>query len=482
MQASGGSEDCLFLNIYTPFIPAHGGASTKDLKPVMFYMHGGALSGGSGSNPTFDGGNLASRGDVVLVTINYRVSTLGYLALDDGVTKGNYGLADQINALDWVRDHIHAFGGDPDRITIFGQSAGAASVRAMLASPKTVGKFKAAIPQSNLGGGGYGTTYSSWLDIETQMSMVSNTILAEANCSTAASRVDCLRSVPAASLVRTYARFLTVDGIYLTTSQLVVDETASDSLREVHLMEGLLRDDGAATITYINTTNLSQSLTDNGFPDSLAGSPLFPLSNAANASLEVFNVTARVGTDTIYRCYEQASSYASVQNSVFAPNQYFYEFNRSYQGSYNPNGGVCDAPKTSAHPYGDPDAEYFKCHNGEVLFVFGTLAFNGRPLRNEDDLPFMQLVLDTWASFARTYDPNPAKEFLKARGFTNTTRHLELAGVWLPVGKVQGLEMRELQWPSTQVGFRDAEQCAVLGWPLDFLERSQPVGVNGSDR
>lgn len=182
VQGAAGSEDCLFLNIWTPYLPAKDEESEDKLKPVMFWIHGGAVSspmksisvweaklssnimsqftGGTGSDPTFDGGSLVSRGDVVVITINYRLGTLGFLALDDGVTNGNFGLADQITALDWVHQHIKDFGGDPSRITIFGQSAGAASVRALLASPKAIGKYAAAIPQSNLAGSNYATTYS----------------------------------------------------------------------------------------------------------------------------------------------------------------------------------------------------------------------------------------------------------------------------------------------------------------------------------
>ncbi|GKT95471.1 alpha/beta hydrolase [Colletotrichum tofieldiae] len=132
-----GSEDCHYLNVYTPHLPRNRRID-DGLRPVMFWIHGGALTGGFGN--------------VVVVTINYRLGTLGYLALDDGETNGNFGLADQILALDWVREHIRDFGGDPNKITIFGQSAGAASVRAMMASPKASGKFAAAIPMSNLGG------------------------------------------------------------------------------------------------------------------------------------------------------------------------------------------------------------------------------------------------------------------------------------------------------------------------------------------
>ncbi|KAI9050625.1 hypothetical protein LZ554_005784 [Drepanopeziza brunnea f. sp. 'monogermtubi'] len=467
VQAGGGSEDCLFLNIWTPFLPADAKAAKKDLKPVIFFMHGGTFTSGTCNDPTFDGGNLASRGDVVVVAINYRLATFGYLALDDGVTKGNYGLADQINALDWVRSHIHNFGGDPDRITLLGQSAGGISVRALLASPKSVGKVKAAIVQSNVGGGGFAEPYSSWLDIPSQMRIASNAVLAEKNCAEAVSRVDCLRKVPATSLISgTQAGYLSVDGTYLKTSQLVVNKSASKSLQEVHLMAGLTRDDGAALITYVETTNLSQSLTENGLSSTFANSPLFPLS--AKTSLGVYNVTSRLATDTFFRCFKQASSYASVQNSVFAPDQYFFEFNRTYQIAWSPNGGVCDAPKSPTHPFGDPDAEYFKCHSGDLLYVFGTLAYNQLPMRDENDLPFMQFVVDAWTSFARTYNPNPDKGFLEARGYTNTSRQLEMAGEWMPVSKDGGLEMRSLQWPSSQAGFRDLEQCAELGWPLDY--------------
>lgn len=132
---------------------------------------------GTANDPTTDGGNLASRGDVVVVGINYRLGTLGFLALKDGVTNGNFGLADQINALDWVRKNIKDFGGDPNKITIFGQSAGAGSVRALIASPKSIGKFAGAIPVSNLGGINYGTSYSKYYTIEEEMEVAGNAIL-----------------------------------------------------------------------------------------------------------------------------------------------------------------------------------------------------------------------------------------------------------------------------------------------------------------
>ncbi|TVY89163.1 Bile salt-activated lipase [Lachnellula willkommii] len=469
---TGGSEDCLFLNIWTPYLPAHGRSAVGNLKPVMFWIYGGGFATGAGNDPTFDGGNIASRGDVVLVTINYRLGAFGFLALNDGVTKGNYGIADAINALDWVRANIHDFGGDAQRITILGQSAGAASVRALLESPKSNWKFQAAIPMSNLGGGGYGTTYSAWLSFDNETATGAKSLLASTNCSTANSQVDCLRNVPATTLsnLGSGVRFPVVDGTYLTTPGLRLNQNAS--LPGTHLLYGLTRDDGAALTTYVQTTNLSEAIATDGFNIPVAtNTSLFPIPVGTNASLNIFNVTSRAATDSIFRCFDQAAAYAGTLNDVFAPNQYFYEFNRSYQlPNFDPNPPVCDAPVTQTHPYGDPEQEYFKCHSGELYYVFGNILRMGYHLRDDNDLRFSQFILDSWTSFARTYNPNPDRAFLKARGFTNTTMELDQAGEWSPITKSStgALAMRQLQWGSKQVDFRDVEQCAALGWPLDY--------------
>jgi para-nitrobenzyl esterase len=139
------SEDCLFLNVWAP-----EGAQAA---PVFFWIHGGALSGGTSSDPMYDGAALARQG-LVVVSINYRLGVLGYLAhpqlsgeSPDGVS-GNYGLLDQIEALRWVRDNIAAFGGDPGNVTIAGESAGALSVMYLMAAPPARGLFHKAIAQS----------------------------------------------------------------------------------------------------------------------------------------------------------------------------------------------------------------------------------------------------------------------------------------------------------------------------------------------
>jgi carboxylesterase type B len=107
---NNGSTDCLFLNLFTTHLPSSVQSAQKDLRPVMVYIYGGGFETGSASNPTNDCGNLASRGDVVTVDIAYRLSTLGFLALEDDVHNGNYWISDLIAGLQWVQKYIEYFG------------------------------------------------------------------------------------------------------------------------------------------------------------------------------------------------------------------------------------------------------------------------------------------------------------------------------------------------------------------------------------
>lgn len=137
---------CLTLNVFTP--------GSDGARPVMVWIHGGGFQAGTGATPWYSGSKLAASGDVVVVTINYRLGPFGFAhlagVLDDErfAGSGNNGLRDQIAALQWVRDHIAAFGGDPANVTIFGESAGGMSVGVLLGTPAAVGLFHRAIPQS----------------------------------------------------------------------------------------------------------------------------------------------------------------------------------------------------------------------------------------------------------------------------------------------------------------------------------------------
>lgn len=479
--------------------------TTSSLKPVLFWIHGGAFTGGTGSDNTFDGGSLASRSDVVVVTINYRLSTLGFLALNDGITKGNYGIADQITALDWVIANIKDFGGDASRITIFGQSAGAGSVRAMMASPKALGKFAGAIPQSNLGGLYFGTTYSEYYTIQEELEVAGNAILAEANCTNATSQVDCLRELPTFTLLTlgTTTEYIVQDGTYIISDHLQLEGYKAP----YKLLMGVMREDAAALINFPSTNNETAYFSANGWAEPPAD--LFPIPNGTNQTLDLFNMTANFQTDAEFRCIDQATVYSGLQNGVW-DEVYYYEFERSYQLYNFPNYDVCEPPVTAEYPNGDPSEPYFRCHSGdlctylsatriplppsvvigsledslpntfchnanfEVLMaradeVFGNIVFQGLALRDDYDLPFEQLVVDNWSSFARTYNPNPDPAFLKARGYSNTTEAIEQRGKWTPATK-GNLTLRALAWPPYQDTFREAAQCAGINLPLTYYQ------------
>ncbi len=137
-------EDCLTLNVWTPALDGK--------RPVLVWIHGGAFQFGSGSTPWYDGSKFATNGDVVVVTMNYRLGPLGFMYLGDLFdgfdASGNLGILDQVAALEWVRDNIANFGGDPTNVTVFGESAGAGSVGTLLGTPMARGLFRRAVLQS----------------------------------------------------------------------------------------------------------------------------------------------------------------------------------------------------------------------------------------------------------------------------------------------------------------------------------------------
>jgi para-nitrobenzyl esterase len=206
------SEDCLNLNVWTP-------PPSKQLRPVMVWIHGGGFVNGSGD--IYDARQLASRGDIVVVTINYRLGTLGFLAhpaLGTAGGVGNYGLADQQAALRWVRDNIANFGGDPGKVTIAGESAGGMSVCDHLAAPGSAGLFRAAIIQSApcQAQAALPAAEKSSLDFAAQL-----------GCGETGSAAECLRALPADRLQKApvYADFggVTMTGPVSGTEVLPVD-------------------------------------------------------------------------------------------------------------------------------------------------------------------------------------------------------------------------------------------------------------------
>ncbi|MAY78854.1 carboxylesterase/lipase family protein [Citromicrobium sp. WPS32] len=149
-EAKMDNEDCLFLNVWTP------AAGDGKKRPVMVWFHGGGYAYGSGNWPAYNGRNLAEKGDVVVVTVNHRLNAFGYLNLaekfgEDFAASGNVGNLDLVRSLQWVRDNIAGFGGDPDNVTIMGESGGGSKVSHLMAMPAADGLFDKAVIQSGPG-------------------------------------------------------------------------------------------------------------------------------------------------------------------------------------------------------------------------------------------------------------------------------------------------------------------------------------------
>jgi para-nitrobenzyl esterase len=236
-NAAHSSEDSLYLNVWTP-------ACDDAARPVMVWIHGGAYVFGSGAVPWYDGTRFVKHGDVVVVTVNYRLGPFGFLHLADQfgtdfAGSGNAGVLDQIAALEWVRDCIAAFGGNPNDVTVFGESAGANSVATMLAMPAARGLFRNAIAQSAAG---------AWVSTRERGAKVARRTIERLGIG--ATDLDALRAVPKERLLAANPDLTdeaeegiaglpwqpVIDGSAL--SELPRDAVAAGSAAGVHLLTG----------------------------------------------------------------------------------------------------------------------------------------------------------------------------------------------------------------------------------------------------
>jgi carboxylesterase type B len=268
-----------------------------------------------------------------------------------------------------------------------------------------------------------------------------------------------------------------IDGKYLLTSYVDLNATAKGkTTNSVPIMIGVNRDENGVLNNLVDTTNLTTAILDvakdlkfdNSVTAGLLNRDLFPLGGGSrNLTLRVFNTTTRIYTDNSFHCSDQFTAWAGVKTGAL-PDVWYYEFNRTYQDPGYDINGVCQPPKTKSHPYGDPSLEYYKCHAGDLPVTFGTFIRSGYKPRDENDIPYVQLIVDYWTSFARNHDPNPSPEYLRKRGYWSTLNQISVSGPWKSVDAGKP-EMMELQWNSRMLPFPDAKQCAVIGQPLHFL-------------
>lgn len=337
-----------------------------------------------------------------------------------------------------MRENIAQFGGDPGRIAIIGESAGAGSVRALLGSPPVIeeGLIDSAVAQSNLGGGvtlgldsDYGTTYSSYLTIGQSYKLAGQQIFHGVGCNQSSldAQIACVKDAPWQKVqnLATVARYVVQDGTYVNTEQLDVTNT-NGSTAQVPVIFGTTLNDGASFSTYppSNITTEAEGIEASlgitaEYASLIINSGLFPYYDTGNLTLDSFNVSQRVATDKTFRCIDEATVYAGAKTGAFK-SAYYYTIERTYAG-YDPNGlgfsGLSSGPVEPGYPYGDPNLPYFRLHGSDLGFTYG----NQNPLRDADDLKAAQLISGYFAQFARTGDPNPSLEYLKVRGYLNVS-------------------------------------------------------------
>ena len=363
------SEDCLYLNVWTP-----ARRTTKPLS-VFFWIHGGGFASGGGDVPIYDGRNLAARG-IVVVTINYRLGLYGFLAhpvlsAEQGGSSGNYGLLDQIAALHWVKENIRAFGGDASSITIAGQSAGAASVHDLILSPLAKGLFARAIAES---GSGMGIPLPSKSDAETAGRHFADTVGAHS--------LDELRALTSEQIEKIHGAQL-APIVVPTADGHVLPEDPAAALREGR---------------YCDTPILTGYNSDES--TSFGGQP--PATEASYRQL----VGNRYGTfvDRILELYP-AQDYATsaeklARDRIYASMLLWAQERR--RTSHHP---VYEYVFTYIEP-GPQSVKFKSFHSSEIPYVFDTLDKAPERKFSTTDRAISTELQNYWLNFVRTGDPN----------------------------------------------------------------------------
>jgi para-nitrobenzyl esterase len=368
------SEDCLYLNVYTP-------KDGRDDHPVMVWIHGGALV--VGESDDYNPVRMVEQGDVVVVTINYRLGLFGYMAHPALSAEsaehisGNYGLMDQQFALEWVRQNIERFGGDRDKVTLFGESAGGLSTLSNAASPRAAGLFHGAIVES----GAYALNLPSLATAEAQGSAVATSL----GCSTAA----CLRSLTTAQLLSKTGSGITpnVDGKVLP--QTLATAFSSGQFNRVPIVQGSNHDEFTLFVG-LDFDLVSGPVTAPAYPfivRAIVGPVLapavlaeYPLANYASPDEAI----AAFGTDVTFACPARSAE-RSLSGFVHT---YEYEFNDE------------NAPQNFLPPISIP---YGAAHASEIQYLF-TLP-QSAPLSSTQQR-LSETMIAYWTQFARTGDPN----------------------------------------------------------------------------
>ena len=381
-----GAEDCLSLNVWTPAeLPAADGSL-----PVLVFIHGGGNGVGSARETTlgtslYDGAALASAGDTVVVTFQYRLGALGWLTYSNenaaASSTGNFGLLDQIAALRWVKHNIAQFGGDPSRVMVFGQSAGAVDTCMLLVSPLAAGLFDAALMESG-GCPGYSRD---------KVSETSETLIENAGCADAPSPLDCLRGLSAEAVVTAYPPAISVSGLATQTYfQPYVDGEVIPENPMTLLRSGDFNHVPFAVGANADETSKDtpQSLTEAQYTAAvtatfglLAGAVLneYPVSNFDSPAAAY----TRLSTDAKFVCPSRSIA-AAVAGAQSEP-VFRYFFTQSSGAALTDGLGAF--------------------HGLELLFVFNRLDYPGFA-PSADQVTLSETMMRYWTDLAAFGDPN----------------------------------------------------------------------------
>jgi para-nitrobenzyl esterase len=352
------SEDCLYLNVWT------GAKDATEKRPVMVWIHGGAYTRGSGSTPTYDGENFAAKG-VVLVTVNYRLGVFGFLSHpeltreSDVKSSGNYGLLDMVKALEWVKKNIAAFGGDPDKVTIFGESAGSSAVNFLMASPLAKGLFHRAIGQS---GANFGRTAT----------LAAN----EREGLKVGESLAVLRGKPAAELIKAPGIHRpAIDGWFLPEDVSAIFAKGKHS--DVPLLAGYNADEGTTLAPWTGNAQYFSGMIEQrygAYADELLR--LYPAGSDDQAAKSYYASFRDQGMGWQMRTWARAAAKSGKSPA------YLYYFTRVPPGF----------------------EKYGAFHAAEIQYVFGNLS----PQRQweEADRDLTKAMTAYWVNFAAAGDPN----------------------------------------------------------------------------
>ncbi len=367
-----GEEDCLHLNVWAP---AAAGAP----RPVMFWIHGGGNAIGSATYPIYDGRRLAEASDIVVVTINYRLAQLGFLAdasLVENDAVGNYGTLDQIAALRWVRDNIAAFGGDPGNVMVFGESAGGRNTCTLLAVPAAAGLFHRALVQSGA---------CKFIDTEAEAQTTADTVATALGC--AGDRAACFRAATAEQITRANAQ--PVGALTGGTYGSVIDGVTLIEQPEAAITAGRHHHMPFAIGANADETVLSAPATlDETAYQNLVGAQYGAIANAVLAQYPSANYASpraayvRLTTDSRFVCPSREIAVHADAGQAEPVYRYFFRY--------------------AASQYGAP-------HGIDVPFVFGTfdaILVQGIPYQpTANDLALSAAMQGYWSRFARTGTP-----------------------------------------------------------------------------